>query len=747
MNRLYIFLGLFAIVFLLESTGTRYMHTAVQNIERHFQIPSKVSGFLVSGGEIGYLSTVIFISYFGSRGNRAKWIGGSALIMAFALILAASPNFIFPQEQQTLKLTKIEESLNPNNLFSGSNSGNFWNDGSNANLSTYFSYKPIQDRIQSKLRESVLEKISNHIVTKRSLNTSSIDHKKSDYALDEPLMEEAIQHMKQILEGVENEKPLLAILQQFVNNRHLNRDQDIATIRKAANAPFSFCGRLVNDLKEILNNVTCNHKSSNLGPLSLIFIAVIILGACRTISWSLGVPLLDDNVKKNSMPIFFASLAFLRILGPILGYLVGALSNKFYYTSPTPPGLTAKDPLWIGAWWLGFLIVGFATIVPAIVMFFFPSKNSNKYKVSQSDEEKNQLNLYDKHMSEKKRAEEHNVKGSLKTFKSSYRDVLSSKIYIGSVFGRIFDDFALKGYTVFLPKYLENHYGIPQYRVHLYMSAFGVFGLALGTVTGGFITRKFKLNGRKVALFLLLCSTLNVLIFLVKIFLGCNSIVNSVGVEGVQTHFNYSKTCNIECGCEDAKLFPVCDTTGKVYFSPCHAGCRKANVIDLTNQTVKKEFCKDDCQLMTVLFLITTLLGAFVAGCGVVPGMLILIRSVPPSTRSIAIGLQGFMVSLLGSLPSPMLWGAIVDSACLVWEQTCGKGACTIYDPFSLRLRMNLLYAGLRSFSILADIYVFYQAKNLNIFEDPEENIETEEDKNKGNERGKNEFVPMTKLH
>jgi hypothetical protein len=70
-------------------------------------------------------------------------------------------------------------------------------------------------------------------------------------------------------------------------------------------------------------------------------------------------------------------------------------------------------------------------------------------------------------------------------FKSSYKDVLSSKIYIGSVFGRIFDDFALKGYTVFLPKYLENHYGIPQYRVHLYMckSLFifvtGIFDLSL----------------------------------------------------------------------------------------------------------------------------------------------------------------------------------------------------------------------------------------------------------------------------
>ena len=56
----------------------------------------------------------------------------------------------------------------------------------------------------------------------------------------------------------------------------------------------------------------------------------------------------------------------------------------------------------------------------------------------------------------------------------------------------------------------------------------------------------------------------------------------------------------MECGCEDAKLFPVCDTTGKVYFSPCHAGCRKANVIDLAsynlviflNFQLMKKICK-----------------------------------------------------------------------------------------------------------------------------------------------------------
>jgi len=50
-NRLCVFLSLFTFVFFLESIGGSYMISAVQNIERQFRIPSKLSGFLVSARE------------------------------------------------------------------------------------------------------------------------------------------------------------------------------------------------------------------------------------------------------------------------------------------------------------------------------------------------------------------------------------------------------------------------------------------------------------------------------------------------------------------------------------------------------------------------------------------------------------------------------------------------------------------------------------------------------------------------
>jgi hypothetical protein len=77
-----------------------------------------------------------------------------------------------------------------------------------------------------------------------------------------------------------------------------------------------------------------------------------------------------------------------------------------------------------------------------------------------------------------------------------------------------------------LPKYLENHYGIPRYQVHIYMAFFGVMGFALGAASGGVITRKLRLNGRKAAIYVLIISMINTSLFALKSTLGCHSIVN-----------------------------------------------------------------------------------------------------------------------------------------------------------------------------------------------------------------------------
>jgi hypothetical protein len=58
--------------------------------------------------------------------------------------------------------------------------------------------------------------------------------------------------------------------------------------------------------------------------------------------------------------------------------------------------------------------------------------------------------------------------------------VLRSPVYTGALVGRIIDVLAFKGFVVFWPKYLESHYGIPQYKVQMLLAVFGIVGFAIG---------------------------------------------------------------------------------------------------------------------------------------------------------------------------------------------------------------------------------------------------------------------------
>lgn len=140
-------------------------------------------------------------------------------------------------------------------------------------------------------------------------------------------------------------------------------------------------------------------------------------------------------------------------------------------------------------------------------------------------------------------------------------------------------------------------------------------------------------------------------------------------------------------------------------------------------------------------------------------------RSVPAEHRSVSLGFKGFVISLFGeflciykmcpcskfcsqnykcaslfldlegvtdnliepteillaTLPSPVLWGAIIDGTCLLWSSSCeGKtGDCQIYDADTLRLkfvlfensrslfRIHLVFAAFRFISLFTDVYVW----------------------------------------
>ena len=52
------------------------------------------------------------------------------------------------------------------------------------------------------------------------------------------------------------------------------------------------------------------------------------------------------------------------------------------------PGISVRDPRWVGAWWLGFLFFGGAAVVVAIPIFCFPRHLKGRRQIEGAEPQK-----------------------------------------------------------------------------------------------------------------------------------------------------------------------------------------------------------------------------------------------------------------------------------------------------------------------------------------------------------------------
>ncbi|XP_008478683.1 solute carrier organic anion transporter family member 4A1-like [Diaphorina citri] len=131
--------------------------------------------------------------------------------------------------------------------------------------------------------------------------------------------------------------------------------------------------------------------------------------------------------------------------------------------------------------------------------------------------------------------------------------------------------------------------------------------------------------------------------------------------------------------------------------------------------------CENDC-VSVKWYIILFSFFVFIHSTSEVGSMLLILRCVDPSDKAMALGLIQFAIGLFGNVPCPIVYGAVVDSACLVWESVCGeKGACNLYDTDVFRV----FYHGTTGFILLlaffVDTIVWYKAGSIN-FADEETN-------------------------
>lgn len=75
-----------------------------------------------------------------------------------------------------------------------------------------------------------------------------------------------------------------------------------------------------------------------------------------------------------------------------------------------------------------------------------------------------------------------------------------------------------------------------------------------------------------------------------------------------------------------------------------------------------------------------------------------------------------------GNVPCPIIYGAVVDSACLFWEYSCGSlGACRVYDPSKFRMVFHGVTAVIMFVAFLVDAVVWVKASSIQFHEEDED--------------------------
>ena len=183
----------------------------------------------------------------------------------------------------------------------------------------------------------------------------------------------------------------------------------------------------------------------------------------------------------------------------------------------------------------------------------------------------------------------------------------------------------------------------------------------------------------------------------------------------------------MDCG-RSPTYQPVCDQSARqTYFSPCSAGCQtrlnSSTFLDCScvpTSTLVAGYCPTDCNTPLMAFLVTQFLLNFILGLGRVGNLLVHVRCVEKRDKALGMALQEISLALIAFIPGELMFGWLVDSACLpgMWAHTgCGQtGNCLGYDLPDFRTK--LFGASAVSFGLAAvfDGLVWRGVKSLEIY-------------------------------
>ncbi|XP_031236905.1 solute carrier organic anion transporter family member 1A6-like [Mastomys coucha] len=459
-----------------------------------------------------------------------------------------------------------------------------------------------------------------------------------------------------------------------------------------------------------------------------VLVGNIIRGIGETPIMPLGVSYIEDFAESENSPLYIGILEVGRIIGPIIGFLLGSFCVSTYVDTGSVNTddltITPTDTRWVGAWWIGFLVCAGVNVLISIPFFFFPKTlpkeglQDNGDGTEDAREEKHREKAQ-----EEKRA-------SFQDFFLFMKSLSCNPIYMLCVLTSLLQINGFINIFIFKPKYLEHNYGISTAKAIFLIGLHTSPSVCAGYLVSGFIMKKFKITLKKAA-FIAICLLMSeCLLSICNFMLACDNIPIAgitTSYEGIQLSFDmenkFLADCNTRCSCLTKIWDPVCGDNGLVYMSPCLAGCEKSvgtgiNMVFQNcsciwpsgNSSAVLGLCNKgpDCANKLQYFLIITAFCSFLYSLALIPGYMVFLRCMKSEEKSLGIGLQAFCMRLFAGIPAPIYFGTLIDRTCLHWGtlKCGGTGACRTYDMSSFRRIYLGLPAALRGSSLLPAVFI-----------------------------------------
>lgn len=460
----------------------------------------------------------------------------------------------------------------------------------------------------------------------------------------------------------------------------------------------------------------CANLSASDWKYMFVFIAAkLVLGAGMTPAFTLGPAYIDENVSPEVAPMYIGVWFIATFFGPGVGYLAGGTLMNIYVDLIQPPNmhLTPSDPRWVGAWWLGYFCGGLLLLLTSFAILAYPREMPGT-------KEMRARSMRDGKVKESN----HKLHGRISDLIPATKSLVCNAVYMSNTLALTGTGLVVTGLAPFISKFLQSHFGASTADAGIFAGVVIIPGTAGGIILGSYLVKRLdqRVVCKPAAMYCLIFSFIGVFGMLTFLIPGCETtIIASVNTALPRTTavLNMTSPCNSACNCKLKDYVPVCGKNNITYYDSCNAGCTvflenrtfshckcvaEALNVSLPVASAKPGICDKKCKNL-VPFLFGAFLLLFTNFIVATPNKTVVLRSVPYNLRSYALGFQWLIMSSLGSMPGPVLFGAFIDKTCNLWEEKCDqKGACLEYN--NEQLRYLILAAGLL-FQVLATILYF----------------------------------------